>query len=386
MELSRFSGSAGGAWAFAHRLARLAWMAPLLLGHAGAQIVIGQSASLSGGTAVHSRAVVLGARACFEAANRRGGVHGESLRLVTLDDHGDRREAETNTRRLLQDDHALLLFGYTTRPTAEAGLEVAEDEKAVFFAPASGGETLRGPGHAYAFHVRPGYASEYRKIVDTPVTTGVHSFAVVVNTDDRSGSNRRAAEAALRHHGLRLAAEVAVDRNRIAIDAAVPVLLAADAQVLIVAASGKSIAPLLEALRDRGYHGQFATISFVGATLPDELGRYAPGLIVTNVMPLPSHAADPLVRAAGRDLALVEPSARPTFSSLEGYAAACSLVAVLNRIEPLLRGAALESAIESLGEIPVPPIGMLLRFTAHRHTANTFIDIAIVGRSGRLVD
>ncbi len=350
-----------------------------------AQILIGQSASLTGSSAEHSRQFVEGARACFETTNRRGGVQGQPIHLKTIDDKGSALLAREITEQLVSEGNVTALFGYTTRPTSEAGLAVAEKSHVVFFAPASGGETLRNDADRFAFHVRPGYATEYRKIIDTLATAGVTSFAVVVNADDLSDSNAKAVSIALARRGLALKTIAKVPRDVVDISRAADLLIQADAAVLVVAASGKSVAPLLVALRQAGYRGKFATMSLVGATLPGELGAYAPGLIVTNIVPNPKNLANPLTRQAARDLHEVSPASGLTFSSLEGYASACSLVEVLRRTHGLLRGDALAKAIEGMPDLRIVGDGLRLTFAPSKHTGSNFVDVTIVGTSGKLI-
>ncbi len=358
----------------------------LVASAAQADVVIGQSASLTGPSARHSRQFVNGAKACVAGVNRRGGVAGRAVRLEILDDAGDPQQARTNTQRLVDEFHANAVFGFTTRPTAEAGLEVAQATHTVYFAPASGGGSLYDTGSKYVFHLRPGYATEYDKIVETLSTTGAREFAAVVNTDDRSQSNERAVREALSKRGLAPRVIAQVPRTSVDVGAATSAILAANPQVLIIAASGRSVAPLLTALRKAGYTGQFATMSLVGADLPRDLGETAHGVIVTNVVPNPSRTVDPLVREALRELRDLSPDATLTFSSLEGYASACTLVNLIRRAGPSARGDGLVEAIEQAGDVSWPGSAIRISYSPHRHTGSTFVDVGLVNADGHWIN
>src|SRR3954467_13778887 len=68
------------------------------------EIVIGQSASLTGTAAETGQQMRDGANAYFEMVNRKGGVNGRKIRLITLDDSGQTKAGEANTRKLIKED------------------------------------------------------------------------------------------------------------------------------------------------------------------------------------------------------------------------------------------------------------------------------------------
>jgi ABC-type branched-subunit amino acid transport system substrate-binding protein len=76
------------------------------------EIVLGQSAPFSGPSAQLGRDYRDGAMAWFNEVNRRGGIHGRRLRLVSLDDRYEPSLTDQNPRQLINGDRALVLFGY----------------------------------------------------------------------------------------------------------------------------------------------------------------------------------------------------------------------------------------------------------------------------------
>src|SRR5688572_14107911 len=66
-------------------------------------IKICQSAALSGPLGDLGQAMHQGARACFDAVNAEGGVHGRKIGLVTLDDGYDVKRALANVETFLAD-------------------------------------------------------------------------------------------------------------------------------------------------------------------------------------------------------------------------------------------------------------------------------------------
>ena len=108
------------------------------------EILIGQSASMSGNQAEIGQQVRDGANAYFEVVNRKGGVHGRKIKLLSLDDAGNTEKGEANTRQLIEQDKVFLLFGYTGRNTSEKALPMLEKHDIPFFGAATGGESIHG--------------------------------------------------------------------------------------------------------------------------------------------------------------------------------------------------------------------------------------------------
>ena len=75
------------------------------------QILFGQSAAFSGPAQDLGKNLRLGIEAAFEEANRRGGVHGRTLALQSLDDAYEPEAAIANTRRLIAEDGVFALIG-----------------------------------------------------------------------------------------------------------------------------------------------------------------------------------------------------------------------------------------------------------------------------------
>ncbi|WP_082814969.1 ABC transporter substrate-binding protein [Collimonas fungivorans] len=76
--------------------------------HAGEQtdIVLGQSAPLSGSFSEMGETYRDGAQIYFEKINREGGVNGRRIRLITLDDGYDAKRAQVNTKELIEQHQA----------------------------------------------------------------------------------------------------------------------------------------------------------------------------------------------------------------------------------------------------------------------------------------
>jgi ABC-type branched-subunit amino acid transport system substrate-binding protein len=124
-----------------------AWAAqtPPTQARAGKEILLGQSAPLSG----RSRQIGLdyrdGALAWFAEVNRRGGIHGRRIRLISLDDNYEPQLTVRNTKQLINQDRVFALFGYVGTPTVKAILPLVEQAHIPLVAPLTGATVLRQP-------------------------------------------------------------------------------------------------------------------------------------------------------------------------------------------------------------------------------------------------
>src|SRR5258705_5733718 len=177
------------------------------------RILIGQSASLTGTTAEIGRQMRDGALAYLGTVNRQGGINGRKIELITLDDAGQTKVGEANTKRLIGEDKVFLLFGYTGRNTSEVALPVITQANIPFFGAATGGESIHGVFNKNVFNVRASYKVEMQSLVNYLVNTGQKQIAMIYHKDDLTKSNLKMTEDSAAVHGFSLMGSASVDRN-----------------------------------------------------------------------------------------------------------------------------------------------------------------------------
>ena len=91
-----------------------------LLGTAQAQIVIGQTAGFTGAVAAGVKETTDGARLWIDTVNARGGVNGQKIQLVSLDDKFDPKNAAENARKLIEEQNVSAMFLTRGTPHTEA--------------------------------------------------------------------------------------------------------------------------------------------------------------------------------------------------------------------------------------------------------------------------
>jgi branched-chain amino acid transport system substrate-binding protein len=348
---------------------------------APAPILIGQSAGMTGGQADYSHEVKTGIEAYFHVVNKAGGVHGRPLKLVTLDDKGKKSEVVANTERLVRDERVLALIGYTSGAGVEAVLPYIDANRVPMLSPATGNMGIRTSLHRNLFHTRAGYNEEMNRVVSQLALTGIKRMAIVY-LNDVGPANPKAMQEALAAHGLAPVTAVALDRNAQDLAPQADALMKADPQAVLFISNGPPIAKIIKNLRARGYGGRFATSSFSGMRLIDDLKEEAPGLIMSQVLPSITRKHLRIIREYHRDLQEAAPEAVPNATSLEGYVAARVLVEGLMQSGRSPTGERLVEALEGLKRLDLG--GYEISFSRTSHDGSRYVDIGVIGQDRAL--
>jgi branched-chain amino acid transport system substrate-binding protein len=343
-------------------------------------ILIGQSAALTGGQAGFGTEIRDGALAYFEEVNRSGGIHGRRIRLVTVDDGGNENKAKENTERLIKEEKVFALFGYISRPSALAGAKIASEAKVPFFAPFSGTPALYKLDR-YVFTIRANYNDELERMVDQLAATGVKRIAFVFLNDARQ-VNVPLVEKLLAKHGLKPAALIGVDRTSGEVAAQARELARVNPEAALALANNLPLTALIREARKLGNATQLWIVSFVDSKLMvKELGPLAQGQVFAQVVPLPTKATHyPIVTEYQKVYRRSFPKAEFTFTSLEGYIGAKTLVEGLKRAGPALTRERLIAGLEAMRSIDLG--GFTIGFSNSNHNASQYVDLTIVSKEG----
>ena len=372
-----------------HRASRHALTAACLLAActAGAQnaegpILIGQSGGFTGGQAEYAKDVKAGIEAAFAGANAGGGIGGRPVRLVTADDGGKRDTVLANTKNLVESDKVLALIGYTSGAGTEGSLAYIEQAKVPILSPATGNMGIRTSPNPYLFHTRAGYADEMAKIVGHVAQLGYTRVALAY-LDDVGPANLKSMQDALASHKLSAAAVVGLNRNAEDFSPQVDTLMAANPQLVVFISNAKPIVKIVQGMRARGYGGQFATSSFSGSRVVEDLKDNARGLIMIQVLPQPRKDHLKFHREFHADLKTLAPGMKANYTVLEGYIAGRVLLDGLKRSGGAASRAALLSALESLPDLDYG--GYRIRLSRADRSGSRFVDLGVVADGGRLV-
>ena len=298
--------------------------APSKSAPAGNEILLGQSAPLAG----RSRQLGLdyrdGALAWFAEVNRRGGIHGRRIRLISLDDNYEPQLTVRNTKRLINQDKVFALFGYVGTPTVKAILPLVEQAQIPLVAPLTGATVLRRPFRPLVINLRASYAMEIEKIVNNLVRSGRQQIAVLHQNDSFGKNGLAGVQKALARRGLSPKAIATIQRNSTQAGEAARLIHAAKPSAVIIVAAYPSAAAFSLEMKKRGSNAQLMNVSFVDTqSLRDALPTDAAiGIGISQVVPFPWNRRLPVVAEYQTLMQKQQGRANYGFTSLEGFLAA----------------------------------------------------------------
>ncbi|MDO9089534.1 MAG: ABC transporter substrate-binding protein, partial [Burkholderiaceae bacterium] len=103
-----------------------------------AQILIGQTAGFSGAVAAGVKETTDGAKLYIDAVNAKGGIAGQKIELISLDDKLDPKLAAENARKLIEEQNVVALFLNRGTPHSEAIIPLLDKHGIPLIAPSTG--------------------------------------------------------------------------------------------------------------------------------------------------------------------------------------------------------------------------------------------------------
>lgn len=347
-------------------------------GVTGDTILIGQSAALSGPAEELGKEMKAGAQAYFDVVNKSGGINGRKIKLVSLDDGYEPEKAAANTKKLIEEERVLALFGYVGTPTSNAALPIFTGAKVPFIGAFTGAQSLREPFNRYVFNVRASYFDETEQIVGHLVQQGIKDIAVFYQNDAYGKAGLAGVERAMAKRNLKIAASGTVERNTTDVAAAVATLAKSKTGAIIMISAYKSCAAFIKSMRLAGALQQYWNVSFVGSkALATELGDDGRGVQISQVVPFPWSDVNPIVRDYQKRIGGPE---KYSFTSLEGYVAAKVLVEGLKRAGKNPTRESLVDGLASMGRFDLG--GFSVTYTPTDHNGSNFVDLTIISRGG----
>jgi ABC-type branched-subunit amino acid transport system substrate-binding protein len=346
------------------------------------EVVLGMASPFSGANRDLGRAIKAGLEAAFADVNAAGGVHRRRLRLVAIDDGYEPSRTVPAMKQLVEREQVFAVVGNVGTPTAAVAIPYCLERKVPFVGALSGGDVLRrSPPDRYVFNFRPSYREEtaaaVRWLVDVRRIRPAR-IAVFAQEDGFGESGWAGVAGELERRGVDPARIVRVGyrRNTTDVGGAVEALKerAPQLDAVVMVATYKAAAAFIQKLRDARLGLLTTNVSPVDAdALAGDLlasgPRYTAGVVVTQVVPLPTSRAPAALRfreAMGRHGG-AEP---PGFLALEGWLVGQVLVEGLRRAGPDLDAERFVAALEEVRELDVG-IGTPVSFSPERHQASS---------------
>ena len=365
------------------------WLAAGLLslgafvGNAQAQIVIGQTAGFTGPVAAGVKETTDGAKLYFDSVNAKGGVHGQKIELVSMDDKFDPKLAAENARKLIEEKNVLALFLTRGTPHTEAIIPLLDKYGVALVGPSTGAMVLHQPVRKHIFNVRATYQHEAEKAVAHLSSIGITRIAVVLADDSFGADGLAGAEKGLVAAKLKAAVVERFNRSKPDFSTIAPKIAKTESQAVIMVASGQAVMDGIKAFRAAGSAAQIVTLSNnASGGFIKSLGSNARGVIVTQVFPSERSIAYGMVKEA-MELMQARKSGELSPAMLEGYAAAKVLVEGLRRAGPKPTREKLQAALEGIRKFDLG--GLEVTYGPDDHTGLDFADLSIIGSDGKFM-
>ena len=348
-------------------------------GSAQAQILIGQTAGFTGTVASSVKEATDGARLYFDAVNARGGVNGQKIELVSLDDKFDPKLTLENAKKLI-DKGVVSLFLNRGTPHTQGLMPLLNEAKVPLVGPSTGAMVLHDPVHPWIFNVRATYQREAERAVAHLSHVSVQRMAIV-QVDDSFGADAAIGLLkGLKQAKLEPVAYEKYDRAKPDFGPIMPRIVKGDPQAVVFIGSGTAVIDGMKALRAAGSRAQMVTLSNnASAGFVKSLGELAHGTVISQVFPSERSVGTPIVKEAS-ELAKAK-GIELTPAALEGFTAAKVLVEGLRRAGRGPTRAGLKKALESFNRVNLG--GLELSYSPSSHTGLDYSDLSIISADGK---
>ena len=344
-----------------------------------AQILIGQTAGFSGPVAAGVQETTNGAKLYIDAVNAKGGVGGQQIELISLDDKFDPKLAAENTRLLIEQRNVAAMFLSRGTPHTEGVIPLLDQYGVPLIAPSTGAMSLHQPVRKHVFNVRATYQREAEKSVAHLHTIGITKIALI-SVDDSFGNDGLAgAQKGMVAAKLQPVVQEKYDRVKPDFSKIGPAVAKSGAQAVVLIASGQAAVDAIKSFRAAGSFAQVVTLSNnASGGFIKSLGEHGRGVIVSQVFPQSLNYQ--LVKEAG-DMARAKGLSEVSPAMLEGFAAAKVLVEALRRTGGKPTRERIQAALEGINKFDIG--GLEVSYSSKDHTGLDFSDLSIITTEGK---
>lgn len=350
---------------------------------AGEPIVVGQVAPLTGSQGVTGRAMNAGAKLYFDSINAKGGIKGRPIHFIVQDDAQNPVETVRLTKEMIATAAPVAMIGTvgTTNLEALAKDGILAQRKVSMIGAVSGAASVAQTDGMHV--VKASYHDEVARLFTQLSQLGIKSVGLVYQNDGLGKDVMTGAEIAAKKTGVSLVAKTSYTRNTIDVAGSVADMRAAKPQVVLL---GATTAAAVEFIKQYGAAGGTATLYGMSIIDTDALlkalgPKGARGYAFSVVLPLSKETTRPVVREY-LQLRQASNDANLSARSIEGYIAAKALVKALENV-PNPTAATVTAALAAARSIDVG--GYVLDFSQKNRTGSQYVDFAMFGADGKIV-
>jgi len=347
-------------------------------------IRLGQSIALTGPLGDLGLAIHQGAYACFQAVNAKGGINGRPIELVAKDDSYDVKKSVEIVKGFVADPAIFGLFSCMGTPMIEAMLPMIKNSDMPCFTPMTGATSARPSDMRNVFNVRPTYPEEAARLVQHLATIGHKRVAVAYQNNSFGKEVALSTDATIKEFKLVPVTSAAIENNGSGSKEAAARISASEPDAVVIALAGKPTIEFIKAMRAQRRGLPLYTLSVFGsASILKALGDDAYGIAVSQVVPLPSQSVLPVVRDFHHAWKATNTTIEPSHLALEGYINARVIVEALKRVSGPLRRASFIESTWGLKRLDLG--GYEISFEKPGRSASKFIELTLIGRSGKFI-
>ena len=287
------------------------------------EVIFGQSAALTGISKNLGISMQAGILSAFEEANRQGGVHGRTLKLITRDDGYESEMAVKAVSDLIHKDRVFSLVGGVGTPTSKAVVPIVAQTPLLFIGPFTGASFLRTSYPDTVINVRAAYSQETREMVfRLKNDLNISRLSVLYQNDSYGQDGLAGVRKAVKSiKGIKIVSLGTYVRNTIAVKTALLDIRKGNPQAVIVIGAYAPTAHFVKWAKKLKMDSLlFLSVSFVGTSaLASELKNYNANVYVTQVVPFPENNRSPLIKKYQKAMKMSKREKKMGFVSLEGY-------------------------------------------------------------------
>lgn len=244
-----------------------------------------------------------GAKAYFDYVNKQGGIHGQAINIIHLDDGYEPYKAYGNTMAFLARDDIFAFFNYVGTPTTHAVYSKIAASKIPFITPFTGAEFLRDPITPNFFNLRASYYQEVEKQINYLVDQqNVSRIGLLVQADEFGASVEKGYLKSLQKRGIKPIVTTRYRRNSQDITLALSILKEKSVDAIAFVGTYEPLAELINLAFADNYKPIFSTVSFISSNDLFPRIKYPAEVLVTEVMEDPTRCLKEICQQFVRDM------------------------------------------------------------------------------------
>lgn len=344
-----------------------------------AEILVGQTVGVTGAVAATVEEAGIGAMLYIDAVNEKGGINGEKIKILTLDDKFDTKLTALNARKLIEENGVVALFMTRGTPHTEGIIPILDQYGVPLIGPSTGAMVFHQPARRHIFNVRATYQREAEKAIAHLASIGIARIALIYVDDTFGSDGLQGAQNGLATAKLKAVALEKFDRSKPDFSTIAPLVAKADPQAIMIIGSGTAVVSGIKAVKAAGSGAQLVTLSNnASGGFVKLLGDQARGVIVSQVLPQTFRFT--LVKEATQ-LANAHNIKDLSPAMLEGFASAKVLVEALRRSGPKPTRERLQATLEGLQSFDLG--GLIISYSPTDHTGLDYADLSIISADGK---